>query len=712
MQGLLQRRKLKQEQAATRRKLGSKAPAPPPRAVLLVGFNLDVDVECLLRQLLTAIHQTDLGAEKLGERVIGAKVASWGGPGKPRLMLSAAPRCDPARPHESILRTLDAAKSCDVILAAFGSASLENPLLDAYGVELLSCLKLQGLTDVVGVVCQGGLESSKSMDFARRYFSTEFGSGKRIFRVGSASETKQLIRHVISQCPTEISWRKPRAYLSGLQVAQEGDLLHVAGYVRGMGFTCAQPVHLTGIGDFVLESIRVLDDPMHSRKPEGLYMLSTPLENSESQLIDEVRIDEEYVHMTTTLQPPELGEQTWPTKEELDEAEAAPRPVIRVPKGASETEKAWYIAMQEDGEVLPIPEGTEEEWEELELQTNDVEPEPPVAVQMEERTAEDMDLEDEVDTPTDIRASERFCKYKGLTSFRTSRWDPYEELPMEYSRIYEFESFRGTMNKARGMYQVAADAVASSGHFCCLTLRGAGRVDLSALSSVCVSSLMAYERKATIMHARVQRRGEFGDEEVMASKRDVWLQAGFRRLPISVVYSVDQGAISSKMKYTRSVEIGQRVVASWLGPAMAPEASVLIFQKRSTVHPGFPTTCMAAGNVWEGDPRKIIVKRIILTGYPFKIHKNLAVIRYMFHYPKDVQFFKPLELETVHGKRGMIKDSVGLHGNLKCYFNRPVLHSDTVMLKLYKRIFPRWQPATLQARADLDPQDLDLVPLV
>lgn len=49
------------------------------------------------------------------------------------------------------------------------------------------------------------------------------------------------------------------------------------------------------------------------------------------------------------------------------------------------------------------------------------------------------------------------------------------------------------------------------------------------------------------------------------------------------------------------------------------------------------------------DAFQIILKRVILTGYPFKINKRKAVIRLMFYNPEDIRYFHPIELTTKHG---------------------------------------------------------------
>ena len=69
---------------------------------------------------------------------------------------------------------------------------------------------------------------------------------------------------------------------------------------------------------------------------------------------------------------------------------------------------------------------------------------------------DDLEFPDEVDTPMNTPASQRFARYRGLKSFRHTPWDPYENLPVDYSRIFQIQNFKRTKKKV-------LDAVAEEG---------------------------------------------------------------------------------------------------------------------------------------------------------------------------------------------------------------------------------------------------------
>jgi pre-rRNA-processing protein TSR1 len=99
---------------------------------------------------------------------------------------------------------------------------------------------------------------------------------------------------------------------------------------------------------------------------------------------------------------------------------------------------------------------------------------------------------------------------------------------------------------------------------------------------------------------------------------------------------------------------------------------------------------MLIGNQTQPDPFKVILKRIILTGYPIKIKKKQAIVRYMFFNTEDINYYKPCELYTKNGLIGNIKESLGTHGSMKVKFNGFMKLGDVVCMNLYKRVFPKY----------------------
>lgn len=67
--------------------------------------------------------------------------------------------------------------------------------------------------------------------------------------------------------------------------------------------------------------------------------------------------------------------------------------------------------------------------------------------QRERAQRDDINFPDEIDTPRHIPASVRFQRYRALRSFRTSPWDPYENLPLDYGEIFQFENFAATQKR-------------------------------------------------------------------------------------------------------------------------------------------------------------------------------------------------------------------------------------------------------------------------
>lgn len=108
-------------------------------------------------------------------------------------------------------------------------------------------------------------------------------------------------------------------------------------------------------------------------------------------------------------------------------------------------------------------------------------------------------------------------------------------------------------------------------------------------------------------------------------------------------------------QYERYFQPDTTTVATLYAPVIFPPASVLLMKEK----PDGEQVIVATGNVLSVNPDRLVIKRVVLSGHPLKVHKRSAVIRFMFFNREDIDWFKPVELRTKYGRRGHIREPLG-----------------------------------------------------
>ena len=319
---------------------------------------------------------------------------------------------------------------------------------------------------------------------------------------------------------------------------------------------------------------------------------------------------------------------------------------------------------------------------------------------------------DEVDFDPSITARARFARYRGMKSFKHSAWDHNENLPTEYSQIFQFANFEVSMRNAKDAceptYEDLDDEMALGGRPIngeratpvIITIANvaaeAAEMMMAGRAFALLWGLYRHERKVTVMHTLVKRHNEY--TMTIKGKDPMHVQVGFRRFTTAPIYSKIVTGTDKTLVERFFPNDEKFYLASFYGRVIFPPASVLMFPAHvlGSYKEAFPFNPLAAsGTLQSCNPNKIILKRSVLTGFPITVSKRNAVVRHMFYNANDVRWFKPVELWTKSGRHGHILEPRGLHGLFKCQFDNTLKTKEAICMSLYKRQFPPWNPAFL-----------------
>ncbi|KAL5051478.1 hypothetical protein BDW71DRAFT_193815 [Aspergillus fruticulosus] len=532
----------------------------------------------------------------------------------------------------------------------------------------------------------------------------------------------------------------------------EVDDVVLTGVVRGKGLKADRLVHVPGWGDFQIDAITAAPLPTaRSKRDDAMNAMNVDVSEA-SQLLDSPSADRddlatvapEEIEMEDDVESmPDLDrkgvlldDHHYFSDDDDDQILAKPK---RLPKGTSEYQSHWFLddvsdsgsdIMDEDEDtememdvsgapedgVFPenhdaMTEGGPSEYPQSEMFL-DPSPEDEAEQLAEYRASrrneakDDLEFPDEIELHPNVLARERLARYRGMKSLKTSPWNIAEDRPHEpedWRRLLQFGDYKGSKNR---ILREALVGGVNPGTRVDVHLRAVPASLRNKPQPLSLFSLLRHEHKHTVVNINMHLNAAV--EEPIKSKQELIVQYGPRRLIVNPVFSSADNTPNNVHKFDRFLHPGRSAIATWIGPLTWGSVPVLVYKPRKTfadpevldsADAPEPTTAadfststlelIGTGTVVAPDPTRVVAKRAIITGHPYKIHKRVVTVRYMFFNAEDVNWFKALQLWTRRGRSGFIKESLGTHGYFKCTFDGKINPQDSVGISLYKRVFPR-----------------------
>ncbi|KAF2076487.1 hypothetical protein CYY_002227 [Polysphondylium violaceum] len=705
----------------------------PPRIVSIVSLDENCDtskIKTLLLQKLVnngTVDESSMETTTGQENTVFSTVSITS---KVRMMLMECRSND-------VEIIVEYCKLSDIVLFVVDA---NQPVLSERAERIFSIVKAQSVPTVMQLIQNfSEIPLKKKNDLKKQFVSSfhfHFPDEPKVLPIDTEEDASQVNRYLENIHINQIVWRNQRAYMiiEKAQVVPQSDIVTIEGFVRAQNLSAKQIIHIPDFGDYQIEKIELVADPHIRRKS---FYTGEMDDTQAPTIIDQAeKQDRDTIQTYNTPDPLDL-EQPIITNEEIEMAKNKKKKLV--PKGTSSYQSSWYLdddeqedqddvddqemdnmmddeqveheqqqMGQDEEEEEEEEEGVEEEKEEVEEaktednkwkyirdksqitdellkesddEGNDMqsESEDEETRRKDERT--EIEFPDEVDCPHNVPARIRFSRYRGLKSFRSSPWNPKENLPLDYAKIYQFHSFNQSMKNSIALLERAP--VKPGVYVRIHLVKGPKQlVDAINVKPHVAVGLYRYENKISVLHFNVEKYKTYQD--TVKSKETVFFQYGWRKFSTNPIYSLSSPNCD-KQKFEKYLFPGRNTVATIYGPISYPPTPLLIFKNSSC------DDLIATGYLSSINPDRIICKRITLTGFIAKsISKKFVTVTDMFYYPEDIMWFKKVELYTKLGRTGHIKDSLGTHGRMKCLFDGTMNQQDTICMNLYKRVYPKW----------------------
>ncbi|KAJ2046420.1 Glycoside hydrolase 2 (Mannanase, beta-galactosidase) [Coemansia sp. S16] len=180
------------------------------------------------------------------------------------------------------------------------------------------------------------------------------------------------------------------------------------------------------------------------------------------------------------------------------------------------------------------------------------------------------------------------------------------------------------------------------------------------------------EEGLSLINLRIKRHRWY--PKILKTGDPIVISVGWRRFQTIPTYFMNDRIKNRMLKYTPE---HMHCSAAIYGPYIPPGTGFCAYFLKRMHSFGIAAT----GTVLENSQSIDIVKKLKLTGYPDKIHKNTAYIKKMFNSPLEVAKFEGASVKTVSGIRGQVKKAAGNAGMFRATFEDKIKISDIVFLR-------------------------------